>query len=121
MHVFFGELFAQQIINFPIVDQLKIRQFEKHVKQFGLTNLKGRNKSSDNVPTEDPNWRDKVAYAQKYQLWHYHIGIPDYSLANNGDLVSEYLLHYILGDDFIKIVDLSPHPPFVLPNIDYLK
>lgn len=120
MNVIFADKFSKIMVNFPKQDREKIFAFAYHVKKFGLINLKGRNKSSDHVPTNDPNWRDKVAYAQKYQLWHYHIGIPDYSTANNGDLVSEYLLHYILGDDFIKIVDLSPHPPFTLPNLDDL-
>lgn len=47
--------------------------------------------SSANVHKDDPNWSDKVAYAQKYQLWHYHIGIPEYRLSRHGDFVSEYI------------------------------
>lgn len=46
-----------------------------HVRDFGLHDLVGRNKSSDNVPTDDPNWTAKVKYAQEHNLWHYHIGI----------------------------------------------
>lgn len=35
-------------------------------------------------------------------------------------MTSEYVLHYTKGDDFIKLVDLSAHPPLQLPTIDYL-
>lgn len=120
MKVIFGQKFTNHYQNFTKSDQDKINKFIYHISRHGLTNLTGRNKSSDNVPTDDPNWAAKVAYAKKHQLWHYHIGIPDYHTASNGDQVSEYVLHYILGDDFIKIVELDSHPPMNLPNVDYL-
>lgn len=120
MQVEYGELFALHLPNFPKADRLKIAEFVYHVQQFGFDGLQGRNKSSDNVPKDNPNWSKIVAYAQQHQLWHYHIGIPSYTLSDNGDMTSEYVLHYVKGDDFIKIVDLSDHPPLKLPTIDYL-
>lgn len=72
------------------------------------------------VPKNDPDWLNKVKYAQAYNLWHYHIGIPNYELSEKGDYTSEYVLHYIKGENFIKIVDLSAHPPLHLPSLDYL-
>lgn len=121
MKVILTPLFAQFLKNFPKDDRNKIRDFIEHVEQFGFDGLLGRNKSSDNVPTDDPNWSKKVSYAQKYKLWHYHIGIPDYRTSEKGDLVSEYVLHYIKNDDEIVLVELSPHPPLQLPSKDYLQ
>lgn len=120
MIVFFGEKFAQKFPNFPKADKEKILGFANHVEQFGFDGLQGRNKSSDNVPTDHPNWAERVRYAKEHQLWHYHIGIPDYTLSEKGDYTSEYVLHYVLGDGFIKIVDLSAHPPLNLPTVDEL-
>lgn len=78
--------------------------------------MEGCNNSSDNVPKDDPQWIIKVSYAQKHHLWHYHIGIPYYEISQKGDKVSEYILHYIKGNGFIKLVSMSYHPPFELPN-----
>lgn len=94
--------------------------FVAHLKNFGFDSLEGCNKSSDNVPKDDPQWSIKVAYAQKYNLWHYHIGIPNYETSTKGDKVSEYILHYIKGDDFVKLVSISYHPPFELPSLNEL-
>lgn len=120
MKVILTPLFAQFLKNFPKDDRNKIRDFIEHVEQFGFDGLLGRNKSSDNVPTDDPNWSKKVSYAQKYKLWHYHIGIPKYEMATNGEYVSEYILHYIREENEIKLVALSYHPPFELPTEQYL-
>lgn len=120
LKVTFGIRFKKEMLNFPTEDARKIRHFVKHVKEYGLKNLQGRNKPSDEVPTDDPNWREKVRYAQIHNLWHYHIGIPDYADGVKGDKTSEYILHYIRDDRMIKIVDFNRHPPFRLPTTDYL-
>ncbi|WP_460036513.1 hypothetical protein [Mannheimia haemolytica] len=58
------------------------------------------------MPTNDPYWAEKVAKAQKYSLWHYHIGIPEYDTSQGfGNYTSEYILHYVKGENFIQIVD----------------
>lgn len=117
MKVSLSKNFARHFLNFPKSDQEKIRAFIEHVELYGLQGLQGRNKSSDDVPKDDLNWLEKVKYAQENCLWHYHIGIPTYVQANNGDWVSEYVLHYqwLVEHDMIRIVDLSAHPPLVLP------
>ncbi|MDO4223327.1 MAG: hypothetical protein Q4D05_04775 [Acinetobacter sp.] len=116
MNVDYSRQFKSYLKNFPVQDQLKIRQFVEHVEKYGFQGLQGRNKSSDTVPKDDPKWVEKVSYAQKYRLWHYHIGIPAYVLSAQGDFVSEYILHYMRLDDAIKLVSLSYHPPFTLPQ-----
>lgn len=72
------------------------------------------------MPEDDPNWRDKVSQAKRYQLWHYHIGIPNYQQSPNGYATSEYVLHYMKGVDDITLVYMSPHPPFESPDERYL-
>ncbi len=123
MIVEFAKQIKKEFLNYPLSDRIKIMEFSTHVEQYGLEGLAGRNKFSDDVPTDDPNWKDKVAYAQEHNLWHYHIGIPNYEQSSKGDLVSEYILHYIRNDEenWIKIVDMSAHPPFSLPSEDYLQ
>lgn len=120
LDVKFTPLFEQWLKNYPIADQIKIADFILHVRQYGFSGLQGRNKSSDHVPKDDPNWSERVSYAQKYHLWHYHIGIPCYIKSEQGDYVSEYLLHYMKYDDYIILVDMTPHPPFHLPPEQYL-
>ena len=121
MLVNISPIFKSNLKNFPKPDQLKIKAFVDHVKLHGLLNLEGRNKYSDNVPTDDPNWLIKVKQAQKYNLWHYHIGIA-YYIGTYGDKTSEYVLHYTLDviNDQITLVHMSPHPPFELPDEKYL-
>ena len=116
MIVSYSDEFQKNLKNFPKADQLKIRYFIEHIETYGFDGLIGRNKSSDDVPTDHPNWCERVAYAQKHKLWHYHIGIPCYQTANNGEQVSEYILHYIREDNEIKLVTMSYHPPFALPT-----
>lgn len=120
MKVRYGSKFKQNLKNFPVKDQLKIKKFVEHIEQFDFEGLQGRNKNSDNVPKDHPNWAERVTYAQKYKLWHYHIGIPCYIQSEHGDYVSEYVLHYIKENDYIILVDMSLHPPLQLPTPEYL-
>lgn len=117
MKVNFSRSFAQKLVHFPNADQKKIFDFIEYVELYGFDGLTGRNKSSDHVPKDDPHWSIKVSYAQQHRLWHYHIGIPNYALASNGEQVSEYILHYMRFEDSIKLVSLSYHPPFELPTL----
>lgn len=121
MDVAIGKLFSEERKNFLESDQLKIANFIFHVNNHGLTNLTGRNKSSADVPKDDPDWLAKVTYAISNKLWHYHIGIPQYNTSLKGDQVSEYVLHYIREANYIKIVRLDDHSPFALPPLKYLE
>lgn len=123
MIVSFGEEFTKQFQHYPETDKRIIFDFVMHVRQYGFEGLKGRNKSSDNVDKNDPEFIKKVRYAIENKLHHYHIGIPNYKLSQNGkDLTSEYVLHYVLvNDNEIRIVDMDNHPPFEMPKEKYLK
>lgn len=122
LKVYLGVKFAKNYKQFPEKDKQKIMMFIKHITTYGFNGLPGRNKLSDDVQRNDPNWLEKVQYAQLYNLWHYHIGIPDYEdeTCPNGQQTSKYVIHYMKGGGFIRIVDMSEHPPFQLPEPEYL-
>jgi hypothetical protein len=121
MIVNLGDEFLKQLRNYPKADKEKIYNFIQHVQQYGFQGLKGRNKASHNVDKNDPNFSAKVRYAIDNNLHHYHIGIPNYTPSQNGDMTSEYVLHYVLvSDDEIRIVDMDSHPPFNMPSEKYL-
>ncbi len=119
--IIIGDKLKAELQNLPDKDLVKIMDFINHLKINGFNDLEGRNKKSDNVPTDDPKWQHKVSYAQQHNLWHYHIGIPEYKISESGDFVSEYILHYQLIGKRVKIVDFSAHPPFRLPSSSYLE
>lgn len=118
----FGQVFLDRFNNYPIVDIEKIKEFTDHITLYGFEGLPGRNKRSDNVDTNDHEFIEKVKHAQKYNLYHYHIGIPEYDKTNgHGEWTSQYILHYKYLDNVVTIVDLDQHPPFTLPDEEYLK
>ncbi|WP_439256877.1 hypothetical protein [Lonepinella sp. BR2271] len=118
MNVTFAPSFSQKLRDFIRTDREKVFDFAKHVEQHGFTGLQGRNKSSDQVPSTDPNRKAKIRYAKQHNLWHYHIGIPYYRQSSQGDWVSEFVVHYIKQDNQITLIDIMPHPPFKLPHIE---
>jgi mRNA-degrading endonuclease RelE of RelBE toxin-antitoxin system len=83
-----------------------------------------RNKQSNNIPTSDPDFIKKVSFAQKHKLWHFHAGFYDvdcdidgYKYSESGDLTSQWVIHYQkFSESHINIVDVTPHPPFSLPD-----
>lgn len=117
MKVFLSNFFFKNFCNFPKVDKEKIIKFIIHVENYGLTNLEGKLKRSDEIPNNHPNWLEIITFVQEYNLWHYHIGIPEYIYSDKGN-TSKYLLHFLRGENYIKIVDMNDHPPFALPDIN---
>ncbi len=118
-----GKLFSSEYLNYPSDDQKKIREFIRYFMENGFDGLIGKNTNSNNVHPQNPNFINIVAYAHKYKLWHYHIGIPEYVKSkSNSYSTSEYVLHYqLFSAQHIRIVDMSSHNPFSLPSEDYLK
>lgn len=117
MKVRANEYFSKKILTFSDADQQKVLDFARHVEQYGLKDLQGRNKSSVLANPHTKREQARHAYAQKHCLWHYHIGIP-YYIGEHGDMTSEYILHYQRFDEEIVLVDLATHPPFELPNVE---
>ncbi|HDH7837945.1 hypothetical protein ORL26_16770 [Raoultella ornithinolytica] len=122
MNVGFGKQFLKELQQYPQPDRKKILSFAQKVRDEGFANLPGRNKFSDDVDTDDPEFLLKVRYVHKHCLWHYHIGIIEYDITKPlGDQTSEYVVHYSRKEvNSIKLVDYSAHPPFRLPTITYL-
>lgn len=124
MKVSYGVEFARILVHLGKVDREKVRVFEEHVIQHGLAGLPGRNKNSNSVSTKDHNFVELVKFAQQYNLWHYHIGIPKYDTAVPGDQTSEYIIHYQLLDDEVHLVDFDSHSkknPFKFPKPEHLR
>lgn len=122
VNVGLGVIFAKRLKNYPKDDRVKILSFMHHVQANGFDGLEGRNKYSDDVDKDDPNYIRKVRYVNQHVLWHYHIGIESYNMTNPfGDRTSRYVLHYSRKEiDTIKIADMDEHPPFNLPVEDFL-
>lgn len=113
-----SESFKERYKNFPQKNRLKISAFIAHVKNNGFENLEGRNKFSDDISTNDPDFIAKVKFVREYCLWHYHIGIDCYASDSIfGDRTSMFVLHYSRVEvNKMRVVDMSPHPPFTLPT-----
>lgn len=117
MQVKTSHYFEGLYLTLDIATQRAIALFVSHVEEYGLHGLQGRNKSSaDIAPTTKKNL-EKIRYAQKHCLWHYHLGVP-YYLGEQGDMTSQYVLHYSRYDEFIILIDVVSHPPFALPSTD---
>ena len=122
MKVQMRTLFAKHFKNFPQQDRTLIVQFILHLQEHGKTNLVGRWKNSNEVDNDDPNWMDKVTYANKHKLYHYHIGIPQYDKTKGvGQYTSEYMIHFQWYKelDEVWLADYGPHP-FAMPTEHYL-
>jgi hypothetical protein len=126
-------VFKNKVNGFSISEKRKIRQFielftdggfEK-IDNYQIQSYRVRNKSSDNVNKNDTAFIEKVSYAIKHKLWHYHAGFYNvnneypinngYKLSEKNDLVSQWLIHYQKqSNSHIILVDIMPHPPFNL-------
>lgn len=114
--------FAKIYVGVAANDSYFIDTFIDHVQEHGLINLKGRLKPSWDVPNDDPFWKKKVDFARHWDLWHYHLGMPEYDESNgHGDCTSQWVLHlrrHPCGTR-TEIVDWDKHPPFQLPEEKY--
>lgn len=111
MKVIYSDWFKyQQYPKLEIGFKLKLNEFKQAIIDDNISSLKGRNKNSDNQDKNNPNFMNDVKFAQKYNLWHYHLGIPNFTKSADGDLVSDWMLHYRLLKDTVIIVQISQHP-----------
>lgn len=120
MKVIFSNHFQREFENFDEILQIAVNAFVFHIQKQDMRGLIGRNKSSVDLTDTTKKGRERAKFAQKYCLWHYHLGVPNYTKQANGDLTSEMILHYMKYDDLIVLVDITSHPPFNLPELDKL-
>lgn len=79
MIVIFSDWFKyEQYPHLNIGFKLKLNEFREAVLNDDMSVLKGRNKSSDDVDFDNNNFINDIKFAQQYNLWHYHLGIPKY-------------------------------------------
>lgn len=98
-------------------EQDKILTWMDNVKKYGLFNypqlaMPGKLAPSwSNLDPTDPHY----AYAQKNNLWHYHIGHETYVKGLGDYLTSNWIVHFIWDKRNpnlsykIKLVDYTPH------------
>ncbi|EOJ9005026.1 hypothetical protein ACOVH1_003369 [Klebsiella pneumoniae] len=112
--------FRARYRQFPPKSRQRISTFINEVMKNGFANLEGRNKFSDDVSPDDPDFIAKVQFVYEHCLWHYHVGIHDYEMDKPyGDRTSMFVLHYKRHNPAsISVNHLSPHPPFTLPTLE---
>jgi len=107
----FKKQFAAEFPRYPKDQQDKILDFTDIYEQHGLTNF---TKYPGKIT---PSWTgiyppDPVYdYAWKNDLWHYHIGIPEYKSVHGQYKTSDWVLHFqwVNGRRHIDLVDVCYH------------
>ncbi len=123
----YGKLFAIEFQNYPKDQQDAIVDFIEIFLNYGLVDF---NKFEGKIA---PSWKGLATdhphyhFAKKHDLWHYHIGIPNYQKSQYGDYqTSDYILHFMLQNNRVTIVliDTTSHyrsdGTFWFPRIEYL-
>lgn len=97
-----------------------IDDFLDHYEYFGLSGWKGKISCSWKVPTTYPDWESRAAFAKQYNLWHVHIGLPNWqSYPNVPFKTSNQVLHFQKINHLeIKLLTLSTHNPMDLPTLE---
>lgn len=97
---------------FNSYDISKVAKFTIHIEEKGFLDLEGRNKKSNNPPTNDYKFTEKAQFAIENKLFHYHIGVPYYQMSSSGDLTSDYVLQYSYDAEkgYVDIINVEYHP-----------
>ncbi|MEX6157883.1 hypothetical protein [Providencia manganoxydans] len=122
----FSELFAKEFANFPEDQQDKVLEFTEIYEEHGLSDFscyEGKiTYSWKGLETTDARY----VYARENQLWHYHIGIPEFRSEHSKYKTSDWVLHFQWDRDSnsIFLVDMYKHytrdGKFYLPDEKYL-
>lgn len=123
----FGPKFAEYFENYPPDQRVAILKFVSIYQIHGLdkTKFEGKLSPTWHVSGEDPDYYTKVEYARRNELWHYHIGIPNYKQSPNGYLTSDMVLHMQRHDEYnITLLDCYFHykadGTFYVPSAEHL-
>ena len=100
-----------------------IDDFIEHYETNGLRNWKGKISKSSNVPNNYKDAALKKALAEKYNLYHAHIGFPSWTnIPKIPYSTSDQVLHFQkLNSNSIKLLTLSTHNPMDLPSEDNIQ
>lgn len=124
--VHFNNQFAVEFANYPAAQQTAVLTFAQTFQQHGLGNFAlypGKiSPSWASLDPSDPNY----VYTKSNALWHYHIGIPTYTVQHNKYMTSDVVLHFewpYQGTE-IHLVDTYDHyradGTFYIPPPKYL-
>lgn len=125
----FNKLFAKEYARYPDDQKDKIDDFIYLYQEHGMasgdfSNFPGKLCCSwRGLEESNPNFH----YAAINNLWHYHIGIPEYVSVHSGFKTSKWVLHlqWVKGSRHIDIADLYDHytedNEFYLPSPQYLE
>lgn len=107
--VHFNYDFAVELSRVPKDQQLAVGTFVSTFQSCGLvdqTKYPGR---------ISPSWlnagQGNSEYAQRHELWHYHLGLPEYAGAAGWGKTSDWLLHFQWRDrgSEITLLDMYHH------------
>ncbi|MBB1485905.1 hypothetical protein [Oceanospirillum sediminis] len=126
VQVDFSDQFSIEYSRFDLDQRKMVLQFIALVQQHGLQDF------SIFPGKVTPSWKnaspDDEAYARFHELWHYHVGYPEYEEKEHGlYMVSDWLLHFQWKKDEERIilVDMYEHwkadGSFYLPPEKYLE
>lgn len=125
--VSFNKVFAAQFARFDEKDQDKILDFVEQFERCGLadfSNYEGKIAPSwSNLTPDHPSY----IYAKDNDLWHYHIGLPEYIQRHPKYKTSDWVLHFqwTVGGRELNLVDMCYHytadGEFYLPSERYLE
>lgn len=125
--VSFNKLFAKAFAGFDDKAQDCVLDFVEQFERCGLADFsmfEGKiSPSWSNLATDDP----KFIYAKENDLWHYHVGLPEYTQRHDKYKTSDWVLHFQwkVGGKEIHIADMCYHytreGEFYVPNENYLE
>lgn len=125
--VTYGKQFAIEFQNYPEEQKDKILDFTDIFEKYGLEDFNqyegkiSQSWSGLGVTTENFN------RATEHDLWHYHIGLPEYQQVHGKYKTSDIVLHFQWPDrgSAVNLVDVYSHytsdGEFYLPSDTYLK
>lgn len=123
-----NKLLLQQFQNFQPNIQLSISEFQTIFHNHGLNDF---NKYPGKITCSWKNASaENAAHAKTYNLWHYHIGYPNYTLSICGKYhTSDMVLHFQWDrsnvPNTIYLADIYDHRKsdgnFYLPPVSYLE
>lgn len=113
---YYTESFSDKTLNL-------IDDFIEHFEENGFKKWKGKISPSNRVPETYEDRQKLIDKADKYCLWHVHIGDPKWNPTPHGKyFTSEWVLQFKkVGKYKIVLLELGWHNPFLLPSDDICK
>lgn len=115
------DLYYQQLVSMsPPLRLLDcIDDFIQHYETYGLSGWTGKISPSNRIPEGTPNREELVSRANRYNLYHAHVGDPYFRDTGRGYSVSDGVLHFQkLSSYSIKLISYGYHRPMELPTDD---